>query len=279
MQGRPYGSPLPRLFKVIRRLQLLLPLVFLSLFVFSGQEAQGRKGGDIRVFAPSSLADALMEIKDRFEKRTGLEVSLSIGASGDLLRQIEKGAMVDVFISAGSREVDAFELEGLALHGTRQDLLSNRLVVIAPVGSTLKIGSSNDLARGEVKRIALGEPGSVPAGFYAREALKGLGLWEVLYPRLVLAQDVRAVLACVEEGAAEVGIVYKTDAIMSRRARLVYEFPPESYPKITYPAVVLKGSKEVGLAIDFVDFLSSREATEVFGRLGFEILDRVRTPP
>lgn len=228
------------------------------------------QGEEILVFVAASLTDAVDEIKGRFEERTGGRVFLSFGSSGTLQRQIEKGAPADVFISAGTAQVDALEFDGLVLPDTRKDLLTNSLVVIIPEGSRLRIDRAEDLARREVRKIAIGEPGSVPAGAYAREALENLGLWEELYPKIVPALDVRAVLAYVERQAAEVGIVYGTDAMISNEVRVVYEFPDDSHTAIVYPAVVLKDSRAEALAREFVDFISSAEAIEVFEAYGFK---------
>lgn len=249
---------------------VLMFLIFLLAPVFGYGVAAGEE--EIVVFVAASLTDAVKEVKERFEARSGARVSLNPGASGTLLHQIEAGAPADVFISASTKEVDALELDGLALPDTRRELLTNKLVVVASVGSGLEINSARDLAGREVKRIAIGEPESVPVGRYAREALRNLGLWDSLYPRLVSAPDVRAVLDYVERGVAKLGVVYKTDAMVSKRLEVVFELPEDSYTKIIYPAVVLKRSEGEKTARDFVNFLSSMEALEVFERFGFEVL-------
>ncbi|MDO8137825.1 MAG: molybdate ABC transporter substrate-binding protein, partial [Candidatus Brocadiales bacterium] len=154
-------------------------LILLLAPVFGYGVAAGEE--EIVVFVAASLTDAVKEVKERFEARSGARVSLNPGASGTLLHQIEAGALADVFISASTKEVDALELDGLALPDTRRELLTNKLVVVASAGSGLEINSARDLAGREVKRIAIGEPESVPVGRYAREALINLGLWDSLY--------------------------------------------------------------------------------------------------
>lgn len=247
-----------------------IPIFALLLVISLSATAWGE--GEILVFVAASLTDAMVEVKDRFEESTDARVFLSFGGSGTLYRQIEKGAPADVFISASTIQVDALELDGFVLPDTRKGLLTNRLVVIVPEGSKLRIEQPKDIAQKEVRKIAIGEPGSVPAGSYAKEALKNLGLWEDVYPRIVPALDVRAVLAYVEGQAAEAGIVYKTDAMMSEEVEVVYEFPEDSYTKIIYPAVILKDSKAEALAREFLDFISSKEAIGVFETYGFEAI-------
>ncbi|MFQ5863259.1 MAG: molybdate ABC transporter substrate-binding protein [Candidatus Brocadiales bacterium] len=234
--------------------------------------ACGGEGEEILVFVAASLTDAMNEIKDTFEERTAARVFLSFASSGTLYRQIEKGAPADVFIPASTTHADALELDGLVLPDTRKDLLTNRLVVIVPKESKLRIEQPEDIARREVKKIAIGEPGSVPAGSYAKEALKNLGLWEDVYSRIVPALDVRAVLAYVEGQAVEAGIVYRTDAMISEEVKVVYEFPGDSHTKIIYPVVILKDSKAEALAREFVDFISSADARGIFEASGFEAI-------
>lgn len=222
------------------------------------------------MFVAASLADAMNEIKGRFEEEGGGKVFLSFGSSGTLCRQILRGAQADVYISASAAQADTLELEGLVPLDARSDLLTNTLVVVMPRGSKLRVGRPEDLTQSGIKRIAVGEPGFVPAGAYAKEALENLGLWEDLHPKIVPALDVRAVLAYVERQAAEAGIVYKTDAAISDKVEIVYEFPEDSHAKIIYPVVILKDSRAEALAREFVDFISSATSAEVFETYGFK---------
>ena len=248
-------------------------LLITSLPVMAHGETVTNDGDEILVFVAASLTDAMKDIKDRFEERTGAtgaRVFMSFGSSGTLYRQIVNGAPADVFISASDTQVDALELEGLALPDTRREILTNGLVVVTHKDNTLEIKRPEDLTRQGVGRIAIGEPGSVPAGSYAKEALVNLGLWDALHARIVPALDVRVVLAYVERKAAGAGIVYSTDATISERVRVVYEFPEDSHTRIIYPAVIMKETRSEGLAREFVDFVSSAEAREIFESYGFE---------
>ncbi|MGR3295341.1 MAG: molybdate ABC transporter substrate-binding protein, partial [Candidatus Bathyanammoxibius sp.] len=223
-------------------------LLITSLPVMAHGKTVTNGGDEILVFVAASLTDAMNEIKARFEERTGARVFMSFGSSGTLYRQIVNGAPADVFISASDTQVDALELEGLALPDTRREILTNGLVIITHMDNTLEIKRPEDLTRQGVGRIAIGEPGSVPAGSYAKEALVNLGLWDALHAKIVPALDVRAVLAYVERKAAGAGIVYSTDATISERVRVVYEFPEDSHTKIIYPAVIMKETRSEGLA-------------------------------
>jgi molybdate transport system substrate-binding protein len=221
------------------------------------------------VFAAASLADALREIAKGFEASTGHRVVLSLGGSNDLARQIRAGAPAEVFVSASAERMDEVERAGLVRAADRVDLLSNRLVVIVPVAASAVPATAEDLAF--VRRLALGDPQAVPAGIYARQWLEKRGLWERVRDRVVPTLDVRAALAAVESGNVDAGIVYRTDAAISRRVRVALEVPPGEAPRIVYPAALLATSRGAA-ARAFYEHLRSPAAREVFERLGFEFL-------
>ncbi len=219
------------------------------------------------VFAAASATDALQEIGQAFTKVHGHPVDFAFGASSDLARQAVAGAPADAFLSADSAKLDQVEKAGLVQPGTREDLLSNRLVVVVPVDSKPRVASAAEL-RG-VKRLALADPAAVPAGLYAKAWLERAGVWAELAPRVVPALDVRAALAAVEAGRVEAGVVYATDAAMSKRVRVVLTVPEAEGPRIVYPVAALSGGKapEVGRA--FVRFLRGDAARRIFERYGF----------
>ena len=221
------------------------------------------------VFAAASLADALGEIRKDFEARTGLRVVLGFGGSNDLARQIRAGAPAQVFVSANAERMDEMQGAGLVRAEDRVDLLSNRLVVVVPAGAKVVPATAGDLTR--VRRLALGDPQAVPAGIYARQWLEKRGLWERVRDRVVPTLDVRAALAAVESGNADAGIVYRTDAAISRRVRVAREVPADETPRIVYPAALLAGARGPA-ARAFYEHLRSPAAREVFERLGFEFL-------
>jgi molybdate transport system substrate-binding protein len=225
---------------------------------------------ELLVFAAASLTDALGEIGRGFEARTGAHVLFSFAGSNALARQIQAGAPADVFVSANLDRMDELERSGLVRPEDRVSLLSNRLTVVVPRASTLTMSTPRGLEG--ARRLALGDPEAVPAGVYARRWLERVGLWDVLRERVVPTLDVRAALAAVESGAADAGIVYRTDAAISPRVRVALEVPPDEAPRIVYPAAVLASSPSAK-ARAFLEHLKSAEARAVFSRHGFEPLE------
>jgi molybdate transport system substrate-binding protein len=229
-----------------------------------------RVGGEtVVVFAAASLTEALTEIGAAFERRTGSRVVFSFGASSDLARQIRAGAPAEVFVSADLSRMDELEAAGLVRAADRTTLLSNRLAVVVPKALTLAMRSPSDLTG--ARRIALADPEAVPAGVYARQWLEALGLWATLRDRVVPTLDVRAALAAVASEAADVGVVYRTDAGISTRVRVAFEVPEGEAPRIVYPAALLARSTGTA-ARAFVTSLRSAESRAVFTRLGFVVL-------
>jgi molybdate transport system substrate-binding protein len=247
-----------------------LALVALAASSPAGNPAVGRPRSEILVFAAASLTDALGEIGADFERRRRVRVLFSFAGSNALARQVQAGAPADVFVSANLDRMDELERAGLVRPPDRVSLLSNRLAVVVAATSGLDIGGPADLAR--ARRLALGDPGAVPAGIYARRWLEGLELWETLCDRVVPTLDVRAALAAVESGAADAGVVYRTDTALSSRVRVAFEVPPTQAPRIVYPAAILASSTAPG-ARAFLDHLRSPPARAVFTRLGFEPLE------
>ena len=176
--------------------------------------ACGREAAGVTVSVAASLQNAMPEIA----AAAGMKVTFNFSASGTLAQQIEQGAPVDVFIAAAPKPMDGLAAKGLLLAGTRRDLLRNTIVLIASKGDGA-VKAFDDLAGAGVKLIALGDPGSVPAGDYGRQVLRSLKLWDALQSKLVLAKDVRQVLSYVETGNAEAGLVYST----TRASRIVCE--------------------------------------------------------
>jgi molybdate transport system substrate-binding protein len=237
--------------------------------------AQGNPQGNISllVSAAASLQDALKEIAPIYQKsQPTVAVKYNFGASGALQRQIEQGAPVDVFISAATKQMSALNAKGLILQDTSRNLLGNRLASIVPKTSTLGITSTRSLASSNVKKIAVGEPRSVPVGQYSDEVFKKLGISEQVKLKLVLGNSVRNVLAAVESGNAYAGIVYVTDANVSDRVRVVELISTSLHSPIVYPIAVLKNGKNVPTARNYAKFLSSRAATTVFEKYGFTII-------
>jgi molybdate transport system substrate-binding protein len=227
------------------------------------------RAATINVFAAASLTDALKEIQQSYEAKSGDKIVYNFAGSNVLARQIEEGAPADLFFSADEAQMDAVAKAGLIDAATRRDLLKNQLVVIAPADSPLQKGFlPADLAKPEIHRIALADPRAVPAGVYAKAYLTQLGLWPKIESRVVPTANVRAALAAVESADADVGIVYKTDVKISKSARVIYAVPLREGPRITYPIARLKTSTGEA-AKKFLAYLASPAAQEVFRRDGF----------
>jgi len=225
----------------------------------------------ITVFAATSLTESLKEIAATYEKQSGDKVVFNFAASGTLARQIEAGAPADIFFSADEAKADALEKKGLLVQETRKSLLGNTLVIVAPPDGTA-IHSPNDLTNAAVKRIALGDTKIVPAGTYAKAYLEKSGLWAGIEPKVVPCENVRAVLAAVESGNVDAGVVYKTDAAISRKVKVVFDVPAADCPKISYPVALVANAPQPEAAKKLLDYLAGNEADAVFTHHGFIVL-------
>jgi molybdate transport system substrate-binding protein len=239
-------------------------LVFLLVGAASAQE--------VTLSVAISMKEATEELGRQFTRsRPGVTVRYNFGSSGELQKQIEAGAPVDVFISAAQRQMDELEQKGLVVTATRRVFARNVLTVVKPADSTLDLSKPGDLLDPRVRRIVIGNPRTVPVGQYAEESLRTLGLWERLQPKLVLAENVRQALDYVSRGEVDAGFVYTTDAAV-RTARVKEAFRPgeDTYRPVVYPAAVVKDSRHATLARGFIDLLVSEEARAVLTRLGFQ---------
>ena len=225
--------------------------------------------------AAASLTDAISEINVLYKHgRPDVTVITNFGGSGTLQQQIENGAPVDVFISASPTQMDALQKKNLIIENTRRDLLSNKVVLVVPGDSTLGITSFQDLAGDTVKKVAIGDPGSVPAGMYAREIFIGYGIMDALKPKLVLAGNVRQVLQYVESSNVDAGVVFMTDAKMSRDAKIVADAPDDINNKVVYPVAIIDTGKDRAAAADYEEFLFGDQAGRVFEKYGFSVIKR-----
>lgn len=242
------------------------PAILLALLLSAPALA---RGAELHVFAAASLTDALQELAKAYEKESGDTVVLNLGASSLLARQIQEGAPADLFLAADEEKMDGLEKRGLLLAGTRRSVLSNTLVVVVASGSPLKIASAADLATPRVRLLALAEPQSVPAGIYARQLLQGKKLWDKVVGKVVPTENVRGALAAVESGNADAGIVYKTDAAISKKVNVAWEVPPAEGPRISYPFAAVAATPRPEAARRLLSWLESPAALAVFQRCGF----------
>jgi molybdate transport system substrate-binding protein len=242
-----------------------------SLFAL-GTPALAQKARPARVYAASSVTDAMNEIGAMYAAKGNPKPVFVYAASSVLARQIEQGAPADFFISADEPWMDYVSERKLIDPATRKSTLTNKLVLVAPKDRPLdvKISAGMDLL-GALKggKLAMGDPDSVPAGKYGKAALQSLGVWSSVEGSVVRAENVRSALLFVERGEANAGVVYLTDQIAVKdKVTLVGEFPEISHPRISYPMAVVKGDRSAEAA-KFEAFVQTPEARAVFTRLGF----------
>jgi molybdate transport system substrate-binding protein len=228
----------------------------------------------ITIFAAASLKNALDEVAAKFTASTGTRLKISYAGSMMLARQIEQGAPADLFISADQEVMDYAAEQKLIRAETRQNLLGNRLVVIAPANAPMTELALTPQALAQALatgRLATGDVSSVPAGKYAKQALQKLGLWAVAEPRLAMSDNVRTAMTFVSRGEAPLGIVYASDAASDPGVKIIARFPEGSHEPIVYPLAQTASSNHRGLPA-LIAFLRSQEARGIFERQGFIVL-------
>jgi len=234
------------------------------------------------VYAEELLVSAAMSLKNVFEEiapvyeHQALDVTIhfNFGSSGALEKQIEAGAPADVFASASQRFMDMLEKENGVTAGSRRDFAQNSMVLIVPRDNPANIQGFDDLGSGKCKNISIGNPGSVPAGRYAKEVLQNMKLYRKIQKSLVFGEHVRQVLDYVARGEVDAGIVYATDArIRSEEVNVVSSAPRGSHTQIFYPLAVVSLSHFQKQALDFIDFLSKNtQARELLQKHGFSVI-------
>jgi molybdate transport system substrate-binding protein len=246
---------------------ILTSILCLTWLAPTGAAASDRPS--ITVFAAASLTNVLQELGDGFTKTTSIPVRFSFAASSALARQIENGSPADVFFSADLEWMDYLQTRQLIQPESRHNVIGNRLVLIAPTDSKIKLkiepGFALAAALGK-GRLATGDPDAVPAGRYAREALTTLGVWSNVADRLVRADSVRSALAFVDRGEAPLGIVYDTDALIDKHVRVVDVFPDNSHLPIVYPiALTSRASRDAAKFVDYVRGPAGQVAFKAYG--------------
>ncbi len=251
---------------IVTKVKLLFVLL-LSAVVLWGTTAVAAQ--DLTVSAAASLTNAMPEVGKVFEKEhPGTKLVYNFAASGPLLQQIAQGAPVDVFASADQKTMNQGQEKGLFVPASRKDFVSNTLVLIAPEKSTLHLKGLKGLTASDIKKVALGNPASVPVGRYTQEALTKAGLWETLKPKFVYGESVRQVLDYVSRGEVETGFVFATDAAIAKgKVKIVTAV--QGHQPITYPVAIVAAGKKQALAQSFVDFLMTPPALEIFQKFGF----------
>ncbi|MBV9772829.1 MAG: molybdate ABC transporter substrate-binding protein [Gemmatimonadetes bacterium] len=258
--------PLPRL---VRRAAALLALAAWGC----GRGVPGGAGDvTLTVSAAASLREVMTATAERYRAgHPGVRVRLNFGASGALRQQIEHGAAVDVFVSASEGQMDALAKRGLVDARSRRILAGNELVLVVPAGVPPKVKGFAELASPTVGRVAVGAPGSVPAGEYAEETFRSLGIADAVARKTVYAQNVRQVLTYVESGNVDAGVVYRTDALASDRVRVVAPAPPGSHRPVVYPVAVVSASGHPREAQALVAYLTGPAGRAELLRRGFRV--------
>jgi molybdate transport system substrate-binding protein len=259
--------------KQLKGVTVMAAVSFITFFSLSAMMARAAEPEPVMVFAAASTTNAVTEIVDLFKRTAKKLVIPSFASSSTLAKQIQSGAPAAVFISADNNWMDFLEEKKLLEPGTRYALLSNRIVLVAPTDSPLKLviqpGFDLSGALGE-NRLAMGDPAHVPAGMYAKQALESLGVWESIKNRIAPAKDIRSALVLVEREEAPLGIVYATDAAITDKVRIVGQFPENSHPPIVYPVALVAGNK-TETAEAFIAFLKGGEARAIFEKYGFSV--------
>ncbi|MEG3906773.1 molybdate ABC transporter substrate-binding protein [Microcoleus sp. w2-18bC1] len=261
-----------RIFNPIVAAAVALTLLIAWNLFKSVSPTTAKQPTSLTLSAAISLSPALQELKTVYQQiNPNVTITYNFGASGALAQQIQQGAPVDVFFSAATKQMNDLQQSNLLINDTRRNLLTNRLILITPKNG-VALSDFKQLIDARIKKIAIGEPKSVPVGQYAQEMLTKLGLWQQLQPKLVLANNVRQVLTFVESGNVDAGIVYGTDATASDKVTVLLTAAENLHSPIVYPLAVIKNSRNPAAAKAFVDFLAGDRAKIVFQKYGFGIV-------
>ncbi|MDN4524624.1 molybdate ABC transporter substrate-binding protein [Fictibacillus sp. NE201] len=233
--------------------------------------ANSKKTTELTISAAASLSDALKDVQKRYEKvHPNVKLHFNFGASGTLQQQISQGAPADLFFSAAEDKFNVLVKSGLINKSEGINLVGNEVVLVIPKDSDTKISSFTELSKPSIKKISIGTPEAVPAGAYAEETFKNMKLWDSLQPRLVYAKDVRQVLSYVETGNVDAGVVYKTDALISKKVKIVDSADPKTHSPIVYPVGIIKDTKHKKEAKAFYKYLQKPSTVKVLENYGFK---------
>lgn len=236
------------------------------------EETKSSEKVELLISAAASLTDSLEEIQTAYEKEHhNIKLSFNFGASGTLQQQIEQGAPVDLFLSAGKKQMSALVEKQLIDNNQQMNLLTNEIVAVVPADTKIVVSKIEDITKSEVKKIAVGQPETVPVGSYTKDSLTFYKLWDTVQTKTVFAKDVKQVLNYVETGNTEVGFVYKTDALTSQKVRVAFSPDFKSYKPIEYPVGIVKATKHVKEAEEFYKYLQSKAAQDIFIKYGFSL--------
>lgn len=262
---------------MLKKFRVVLMLLCCSLFLVGcgnksseNSVSEEKQPVELNISAAASLKEVMADLETAYNKvADNVTLVVNYGGSGSLQQQIEQGAPCDLFISAGQKQMNTLKEKGLLVDETTKDLVQNELVLITAKGVEIK--SFDDLKNSDIKHIAVGDPGSVPAGKYADEVLVNTGIKDSISDKLVFAKDVKEVLAWVASGNADAGFVYLSDALNNSNVNVVKNVPEvNEHSPIIYPVSVIKDSKNIEEAKKFEDFLFTEEAQKIFEKYGYK---------
>lgn len=253
----------------MKRLSLVI-IALLSLILASCTNSDTDTKTEILVAAASSMTPALTEIATKFEKANkDTQITFTFGSSGKLAQQIKGGAPVDIFISASSSDMDTLEKGDKIESDSRVNITGNTLVVIIKKNGDRSLMDAENPFGSKMDHFAIGNPDTVPAGIYAKEALLKLGEWEALKPKFVFGKDVRQVLTFVETGNTEMGIVFTSDAKSSDKVEVILEIDPALHSPAIYPGAIITATEHPEAARAFLDYMKTSEVQEILTAHGF----------
>lgn len=240
-----------------------------------GDNSAGKpQAEELHIAAAASLTDAMKEISAAYEKENpNVKIVFNFGSSGSLQQAIENGGETDLFFSAAQKQMDALEKSDNLAEGTRKNLLENEVVLIVPNDSDKNISRFEDLNNENIQHVALGEPKGVPVGQYSEEILNNLGILDAVKAKAVYGSDVRQVLAWVESGEADCGVVYATDAAISDKVKVVAVAAPNTHKPVIYPVAIIKATKNLDGSKKFLDFVGTDTVKKIFEKYGFKYID------
>ncbi len=253
----------------MKKLAIIILLGALCLMVGCNLNSKDEKEERLTLSVAASLTDCMMAMEEAFSaQHPEIKLQFNFGASGTLQQQIQQGAPVDIFFSAGTKQMEALNEKGLLVEDSIEDILMNRLALIVPKNETKAI-TFETLVSDDIEPIAIGEVESVPVGQYTLQVFDALGITEALKPRLVYAKDVREVLSWVEVGSAAAGVVYETDAKISDQVKISDLADESLHSPIVYPIGIIKNTEHLESAQLFIDFLKTEEAKNIWNHYGF----------
>lgn len=241
------------------------------LFLMTACQNTDTDLSEITVAAATSLTDVTIELKQLFEKQnSNLKLCFTYGSSGTLQTQIEQGAPIDIFISASQKQMDSLKKKELLIEDSVYNIVENEIVLILPKESDKKIDKFEKLTDENINSIAVGDISSVPIGQYSYDIFDKMGIWNRVSPKLVYGTDVRQVLTWVETSQVDCGIVYTTDAFVSDRVKIAAYADKEFTTPVIYPVSIIKDSKKIEYAKEFIQFLKTNSALKIFEKYGFK---------